>query len=306
MAISYIFLSVAAMFALHLGTILVSHNNIGSRLSSTLLNSLPWERAANEKRLSHHVWVSLAYALVLGAWGVYAELTYGRDLLTAPMFAALREDDHAILINLYMVSSISMHLLIPTAVAVYCCYCRVLEVRVRSASRVIGHAICSVTHAQRRLVDIETIVDQLSECYSNPLLVIMFAMAGRFVLLTVFVVMQNPNSQYVMDVWSKGYFVFGMVVQPCLILVTILFTVGALSSECEFLKKVAIRYYIVQSSIKEERSLQVEYLLDYVRTAEIKPSLNGHEVDTMEGVQIVLSGIFFYTSMLKYKYRMLI
>lgn len=102
--------------------------------------------------------------------------------------------------------------------------------------------------------------------------------------------------------WSV-YLMYGQMLQPVFIIIFLVNALGSLDNECLFLRKCLIRYYVTHSTLLKNKSLQLEYLLDFTLTSHIHPKVHGHRIDSFTQVKVIVSAIMFFTTMLKYKYR---
>jgi hypothetical protein len=136
--------------------------------------------------------------------------------------------------------------------------------------------------------------------------VILTSILFKFVTLTFYVMSNDPSSRYVSRLWEKAYFLFGLAVQPSVFVLLVLFQLGGLTSECEFLRKVVARAFIQHASLNKGSPRQAAALLEFTSRAEIAPTLMGMHVSSFTGLGVLSSGAFFYLSMLKYKYRQFI
>ena len=210
------------------------------------------------------------------------------------------------LIRLWQLTSLPLHLLLTSGVALYVCYVFALKVRMRSANRVISAELCAPEHTKARVIDLEVLVWDLTARLNPYMAVILLAVMMKFVSLTFYIVASDPESRYVSRVWEKAYFLFGVAVQPPVLLLLVIFALGGLNSECDFLRKIIARGFIQQTGLEKGSARQAAALMEFTKKAEISPTLLGMHVSSLTALTTLASGVAFYLTMLKYKYRQFI
>jgi len=206
--------------------------------------------------------------------------------------------------TLWRLAGTFVHLLIPSCVAICCCYVAVLRVRVRSASRAISVDTCTVDYAQKRLEDIENIVEHFSNYIGSPLAVVLGLITARFVTLTLYIMTESPSRYVENSILMRPSIMFNLIALPALVMAAVLTSVGGLKAECDFLLQVVNRFYVLHSSLGGDRSAKAEHLLEYSVTATLQPTLGGTwSPEPESAITALFAAIMFYATMLKWKYR---